>query len=654
MLLTGKLLVKKLFVGKLSVGKIVLAMLLLAGTSAAGSNPFPRYPGIETNVAFWEKIYGHYSVTQAVIHDRLDLAKVYEVVQLLDGEHADIRRHNSRVQTEAMEKYRKILSKLAHQEAETPEEIRVATLFPGPHGRLEMAAAADTVRSQLGLRERFRRGVVTSGAYMPEIKRIFAAHQLPGELVYIPHVESSFDLKAHSRLGAAGIWQFTRATGMKYLTINEVVDERLDPYLASDAAAKYLRKSYQALQSWPLAITSYNYGLAGTLRATRLEGGYEQIFSNYRQGHFKFAARNFYPEFLAALNVARKLERELAGSLERPQELRHFTLPGYAEVDVICRYFSVSRETLRTHNPALRQAVYSGEKLVPRGFRLQLPGSSLTPALAASFPMRLVEPAQRPTLFHRVQAGETAGTIARRYGVSLQSLIRANNLDQHATVYLRQNLRIPKKAAGKGAAAGSFLVDDRSAAVSTLSRQKEKAKPSPPVLSDLKKRRPVERVDIAPPPRDPAVYAVTDRHDREGAAYGTIVVQPEESLALYADWLGISSEELRRLNHLKKGDGAGPGVLPGQKLLLPFTATPPELFEGLRLNYLRETEDTFFAAYSVVGRKLYRVNAGDTIWDLCRNKFQIPLWLLGRYNATTNLSQLYAEQELIIPIIQPI
>ena len=121
-------------------------------------------------------------------------------------------------------------------------------------------------------------------------------------------VESSFNPRAFSKAGAAGLWQFTRGTGSDYLAVNALIDERYDPYAATDAAARLLKDNYKALGSWPLALTAYNYGRAGMLRAVRNHGSYEGIFTSYEGGSFKFAARNFYSEFIAAARVAKRLE----------------------------------------------------------------------------------------------------------------------------------------------------------------------------------------------------------------------------------------------------------------------------------------------------------------------------------------------------------
>ena len=92
---------------------------------------------------------------------------------------------------------------------------------------------------------------------------------MPEELVYLPHVESSYRWNARSNVGALGMWQFMATTARKYILVDQAVDERLDPYTAARAAARYLQNAYDELGTWPLAITSYNHGVDGMKNAVR-------------------------------------------------------------------------------------------------------------------------------------------------------------------------------------------------------------------------------------------------------------------------------------------------------------------------------------------------------------------------------------------------
>ncbi len=411
--------------------------------SPATTQDFPLYPVISKNVQFWEKIYAVYSLKQAVIHDSEDLSKIYQVVSLVDLEAPGAQQQNASIQRQACEKYRSILTKLVDQAPSSPEEQRVAALFYGKNAKQAMALAAGNVRSQSGQKERFLSGVVNSGAYLAEIKSILRQYGLPEELAHLPHVESSFNIKAYSRLGAAGLWQFTRETGKQYLSIDFTVDERLDPIAATHAAARYLANSFRSLNNWPLAITSYNYGLGGMMRAVNEEGTYEKIFTNYNKGYFKFASRNFYSEFLAARNVANYLEKN--GNIRSAPEAKHryLTFPGYAHIEEISRHFGLPVGMIAELNPALRPPVISGEKLIPKGYSLRLPAGGKTNQLITSLPPAIFRNDQKTSINHRVQKGDTANSIARLHKVSLKNLAQANNLDQKTTIRPGQNLLIP-------------------------------------------------------------------------------------------------------------------------------------------------------------------------------------------------------------------
>jgi hypothetical protein len=173
--------------------------------------------------------------------------------------------------------------------------------------------------------------------------------------------------------------------------------------------------------------------------------------------------------------------------------------------------------------------------------------------------------------------------------------------------------------------------------------------PTPILVAARKKQHLSEKGYDSLPKKNPTVYNVSNIHQKNGKTYGSITVRPDESLGLYDDWLD-SSGTVAPLN------GLTPETLitPGQQLLIVFDRVSPNQFMEKRLDYLQATEEDFLTAFTVIGQRIYRVLSGDTLWDLARNKFDIPLWLLERYNSTISLTKLDKEQELIIPIIQQI
>ena len=192
----------------------------------------------------------------------------------------------------------------------------------------------------------------------------------------LPHVESSFNAAAYSKVGAAGLWQFMRSTGRRYMRVDDAVDERLDPYRSTEAAAQLLAYNYRVLGSWPLALTAYNHGAAGMRRAKESVGtdDFVKINRTYSSRTFGFASRNFFPSFLAALTIDENPEKYFGALERRPeQKFRELSMPAYVRLATLERTLEVDREQLRVLNPAWRPTIYNGTRLVPRGYRLRLP-----------------------------------------------------------------------------------------------------------------------------------------------------------------------------------------------------------------------------------------------------------------------------------------
>jgi membrane-bound lytic murein transglycosylase D len=282
----------------------VFAALLLFGSARAVTQmPFPRPISIESNVQFWVDVFTGYRERDFVIHDRDQVWRIYQVLHL-PGEGGPSRAEADSIDGYLKEKYANILNRLAlGQPPANYEERRVADLFKG-EPLSAYALAAQNLRVQQGMRERFEEGLLRSRYYRPTMERIFRTAGLPPELVTLAEIESGFESRARSGAGAVGIWQFTRGTGREYMKITRYHDDRFNPTAETEAAAQLLRSNYEALGSWPLAITAYNYGTGGMAAASsEYKGDYEEIVRSYSGSRFGFASKNYYPEFLAALQI---------------------------------------------------------------------------------------------------------------------------------------------------------------------------------------------------------------------------------------------------------------------------------------------------------------------------------------------------------------
>ncbi|MGH8012845.1 MAG: lytic transglycosylase domain-containing protein [Candidatus Binataceae bacterium] len=289
----------------LALSALALALVAIGPrrAHAGASVPFPCPASLEPSVQFWVNAFANYTARDFVVHDRDQVSRVYEVMHL-PGDGLPSRGEADAVNSYLKTKYATILNRLATgAQPADEEEQRVASLFKGqPLSAYKLAA--DNLRVQEGMREQFKQGLLRSRYYRPDMERIFTSFGLPPELVTLAEVESGFYSRARSNAGAVGIWQFTRGTGHQYMRITRYHDDRLNPITETRAAAQLLRANYDELGSWPLAITAYDYGTAGMAHAASLyDSDYSRILRDYDGPHFGFAAKNYYAEFLAALQV---------------------------------------------------------------------------------------------------------------------------------------------------------------------------------------------------------------------------------------------------------------------------------------------------------------------------------------------------------------
>ena len=432
---------------------------LVARTNNSSSRLFPTPESLKPNVEFWKNIYAKYSERDVVIHDSYDLSIVYEVVNM-DSLFRGIN-VSERLQWKKIERikkgYKSILRKLSRKKKLRIESLRgkeryVASLFNGELTSKRLLKASRNIRGQNGLRERFRLGLQRSGLYLPYMKKIFQEANLPLELLAIPHVESSFNYRAYSKLGAAGIWQFTRSTGRSYMKISYEVDERLDPIRATESAALHLKRNHEKLRSWPLAVTAYNHGRNGMLRAKKKFGdNIGRIVKYYRSGSFGFASRNFYSEFLAALHITQN-HRDYFGEIEfhKARDFISFNTPHYIKVSDLTSKLDISLKEFAEFNPAFRPSVINSKRRIPKDFPIRVPYRSGLDiqAVYAQIPADVKYTDQIRAKWHKVRSGENLSRIARKYRVSLGELMGANNIRNSHRIYVGQNLQIP---AGRGA-----------------------------------------------------------------------------------------------------------------------------------------------------------------------------------------------------------
>src|SRR6516165_2350041 len=445
---------------RVAVCLLATAAMLMARHARAADDPMPRPPELERDVQFWVRVYSQIDTNAGFLHDQSNLGVVYDTLHFAPESPPAERQ---RLIDQARERYEAALRRIAASGdgSLSADDQRIRDLWGTEGTPARLRAAVDDLRFQLGQSDRFRSGLMRSGAWETHIAETLANLGLPAELAVLPHVESSFNPSAYSKVGAAGLWQFMRSTGRRYMRIDNAVDDRLDPFRSTEAAAQLLAYNYRLLGTWPLAITAYNHGTAGVRRAKETLGTDDivRIVRSYSSRTFGFASRNFYVSFLAALDIDRNPEKYF-GPLQKQSEA-HFheiELPAYVSAASLERALKIDAPELRALNPALLPAVWSGAQRVPKGYRLRLPadGSEWSSQLLA----QRLTPAemftgQRAPPRYRVQSGDTLAALASRYGVPIESLAELNHLRTSAHLHPGRVLTVPETTSISLAAATS-------------------------------------------------------------------------------------------------------------------------------------------------------------------------------------------------------
>jgi membrane-bound lytic murein transglycosylase D len=654
--------------------KLVALCLLLAPMlcvrAADEADPFAHPPALEPDVRFWIRVYTEVTTDQGLIHDDWNLKLVYEVLRF---EPASSPAQRERRVAEAKTRYAVLLRRFAAGDTDnlTSHERRILHAFGDKATSRDYLDAIDRIRFQLGQADRFHEGLIRAAAWETHIARVLKQHGVPEEIAALPHVESSFNPFAYSKVGAAGLWQFMPSTAKRFMRVDGIVDERLDPYSATEAAANLMLYNYRLLGTWPLTVTAYNHGPGGLRRAQDELGTSDiaVIVKRYQGATFGFASRNFYVAFLAALEVDRNAEKYFGPMSRLPDtENTPVQLPDYIAVSNLAKAFKVDMGALKVLNPALRPPIWSGARLVPRGYAMRLPGTQSESVIAAALtriPAAQRYLAQRNDGAHRVRRGETLAGIAAASGMSLSRLSAANGWNTGHAIARGEIVRVPMpptraEVAGEAPAAAA-LAENAAAAGAPLA--------TPPAGGSEQaaepEKTPPPPAKAPPPPREPvsarqtesaallpagAPTGSTDTTDYGVGPEDTVVVQVAETLGHFADWSHVDSQTLRRLNKLHKDAG----VRVGRRIKLDLSKVSADDFVAARREYHHHLQEDFFASHRIAGTENYVVKRGESLWTIAQQRNDMPVWLVAQYNPDVNFNDVRPGTQITLPRLESI
>ena len=440
--------------------------------------------------------------------------------------------------------------------------------------------------------------------YMPLFEEIFQAYDMPLELKAMAVIESALNPRAVSRARATGMWQFMYRTALNYnLTINSYVDERLDPIVSGDAAARYLMDSYRIFGDWILAIASYNCGTGNVNKAIRRAGGSREFWDIYP--FLPRETRGYVPAFVAALYTMRYYhEHQIRPlSIEMPAHVDTFEVNKMLHFEQITSLMDISIDQLRDLNPQYTKDVVPG---VERPYILRIPFeysgdfAALQDSIYAYKDSVYFSPlilntratASDTQITHRVRSGETLSHIAYKYGVRVADIKYWNGL-RSDRILLNQRLIIytgrSGAPAGQASAAGSAGQSQASAssAGQTSTSTASAAQPQGNLI--------------------------------------THKVKKGETLGGIAEKYKVSAANIRSWNNMKNNT-----IYAGGSLKIYTSAT------------ISTSHDSAF--------EYYTVKSGDSLWDIA-NKLGLTVQGILTLNGMGNNSRIYPGQKLKVRML---
>lgn len=434
--------------------------------------------------------------------------------------------------------------------------------------------------------------------YMPIFEAALERHQMPLELKYLPVIESALVPTAVSKAGAGGLWQFMPPTAKGLgLEINSLVDQRRDPYLASDAAARYLKQLYQTYDDWSLAIAAYNCGPGNVNKALRRAGdGKHDFWEIYP--FLPAETRGYVPTFIAANYIMNyHKDHNISPALaRRPLVTDTVHVTRRVHFDQISQVMDIPVAELRALNPQFRTDLIPGDI---RPYSLVLPSlqayayivneDSIVNHNATKYSRRgVVEPAsgavtgrdsrgeyydEEVVKWHTVKKGETLSKIARKYGISVAEIRKYNRVGKSVKAGKKLKIVSTRRVYKPKTETPEVLPAVTDTAVTDIAVRPDSIVSAPvdslnaagnveAAFSAPKEEKKVEETPRVAPKAEPK--AAKAKKKQEAPKPRTHKVRKGENLSKIAARYGTTVDKIKKANNLKNNN-----IQAGQRLSIP-------------------------------------------------------------------------------------
>lgn len=527
--------------------------------------------------------------------------------------------------------------------------------------------------------------------YFPIFEYYLKKHQMPDALKYLSIVESGLNFKAHSKAGAAGLWQFMPGTGTDfYLAQNQHIDERQNPYLATEAACKFLKYLYRTFGDWELALAAYNCGPGNVMKAMRRSGkrGFWEIYDFLPK-----ETRSYVPQFHAVVySMHYAKEHNIHPDIDSMLvtiPLDTFRIAKTFDLFKLENILGLPKQTLHHHNPTIRSGVYPSSckhpLLVPQHISPILLANldRYIDSAAVSEKARTVHaaiPEGKNLVYYQAHKGDRLNSIAAKHSVAVTSLKAWNHLSgdklkkaKRLRIYVDEPLDKPEKEAVaclKDAAQQEAKTDENPdfhtvrkgeklyqiamrysipladiRKFNNLSSSKinagQKLYFTQQIVQDetlavvAKKDSEESKIAISANPSQPQKYVV-----KKGEGLFQIAKANDATIAQLKDWNNLKSEKVR----------------PGQELIVSFAANevcddsmqlaaaePVKEVRSKLLKVKKQSEKHLVADFS----KTYCVQKGDTLYSITKKFTKLSIKDLMKLNNLKN-KNIKPGQQLIV------
>ena len=272
------------------------------------------------------------------------------------------------------------------------------------------------------------------------VKEVFAEHNIPKELVYLPIIESAYNTKAKSPAGATGMWQFMYHTGLFYrLDVNYWVDERSDPYRATYAAAYHLKFLYKQFKDWPLVLAAYNAGsgkVGRGLKKYKAKTFWE--LSQYR--YLRKETKNYVPKFIAMSLVVNNAEKYgIAITNKKIPRLTQVKVEDATELNLIAKSAEIPYYQFKRYNPHLKHWVTPPAKK----YKVNIPQKSHDKFYSN---LNQVPKSERVTYRkYVVDIGDNLTYISKKFDIPINPIAEINKLKSKHDIKAFQKIYLPIK-----------------------------------------------------------------------------------------------------------------------------------------------------------------------------------------------------------------